>query len=126
MPFSVQLDRERHLIVISAEGDVGDTDLEALSKTARAMPEVATGIGVLYDCSGLSSVSVTRGLVQELGMRARNDTNRVAFVAPTPVAFGLARMYQIISGGEDRMQIFPDRDTALAWLKNDLAAGERG
>jgi hypothetical protein len=62
-----------------------------------------------YDCSGLASIAVSRELVHDLGVRACNDTNRVAFVAASPVAFGLARMYQIVSRGEERMQILAER-----------------
>lgn len=102
--------------MISIQGDVGNQDLISLSEAARAEPALATGIDVLYDCTGVASVGVTPDLIHQLGARARADTNRVAFVADTPVAFGLARMYQIVSGGEERMQIFPDRESALAWL----------
>jgi hypothetical protein len=117
MPYSVRLDRDRMLIAIALNGDVGDEELRSLSRDARAHPEMAAGIAILYDCSGVASVAVTRELVHDLGIRARNDTNRVAFVAPSPVAFGLARMYQIVSGGEGRMQIFADRAQAIEWLK---------
>ncbi len=116
MPFAVHIDRERCLIVIEARGEIGDADLLSLSKGVRSEPALQSGAVVLYDCSELTSVVVTRELVHELGIRARKDTNRVAFVAKAPVAFGLARMYQIISGGEDRMEIFPDRESALRWL----------
>jgi hypothetical protein len=117
MPFSVRLDPERHLIAISLEGDVGDEDLNGLSRAVRAHTELAAGIGVLYDCTGISSVGVTRELIYRMGIRARNDINRVAFVAASPVAYGLARMYQIVAAGDERMQIFAEEAAAVAWLK---------
>jgi hypothetical protein len=117
MPFSVRFDPDRHLIAIALEGDVGDEDLKALSRAVRAHGELAAGVGVLYDCTGVASLDVTRELIYQLGMRARNDTNPVAFVAATTAAFGLARMYQIIAGGDERMQIFSDEAEAVAWLK---------
>jgi hypothetical protein len=117
MPFSVRLDQERHLIAISLEGDIGDEDLNALSRAVRAHPELAAGMSVLYDCTAAASTDVTRDLIYQLGKAARDDTNKVAFVAATPVAYGLARMYQIVAGGAERMQIFSDEAAAEAWLK---------
>jgi hypothetical protein len=117
MPFSIRLDPDSQMVVISLQGEIGDEDLIALSRTARAYPEVGAGIDVLYDCSAVTTLAVSRELIQQLGTRARDDTNRVAFIASTPVAYGLARMYQIISGGEERMLIFDNEAAAMAWLK---------
>jgi hypothetical protein len=117
MPFDVRIDSESQLILVTLHGDIGDVDLNALSRAVRALPEFAGGKSILYDCSPVASVSVTQALIQQLGMRAQNDTNPVAFIAPSPIAFGLARMYQIIASGDDRIEIFEDEAKARAWLK---------
>lgn len=116
MPFSVQVDAARDLIRIALTGSVQDADLLGLSRAVRAEPAVQAGTPVLYDCRGVTDVGVSSSLIRDLGVRAREDRNRIAILAATPVAIGLARMYQIVSGGEERMQIFPDEAAALHWL----------
>jgi hypothetical protein len=118
MSISVRMDRDCRLIWISLEGDVGDADLSAISRAARSHPKAAAGIGVLCDCTAVAGTAVSRDLIQELGTRARSHTNRIAFVTAAPVVFGLARMYQIVSDGDERMQFFVDRSAALSWLKS--------
>lgn len=40
----------------------------------------------------------------------------IAVVAPTPVVYGLDRMFQLVSGTDERLSVFWDRGTAMAWL----------
>ena len=127
MPFSVDVDRARGLVRICVEGSVRVAELLELSRTARAEPLIQAGAAVLYDCRGVTDVGVSSTLIHTLGARARQDTNRVAFIAETPVAIGLARMYQIVSRGEERMRVFGTEDAALQWLLgSDMSAGTSG
>jgi hypothetical protein len=103
-------------MLIALEGSVGDADLMELSKTVRAEPALQRGIGILYDCRGVTDIGVSSELIGEMGVRARKDTNRIAFIANSPVAVGLARMYQVLSEGHARIEIFSEEATALDWL----------
>jgi hypothetical protein len=40
----------------------------------------------------------------------------IAVVAPNPVVYGLDRMFQLVSGADDRLSVFWNRSTAMAWL----------
>jgi hypothetical protein len=63
-------------------------------------------------------VSISAGLIEMLGKAARSRTNTVAVFAPLPVAFGLARMYQIFSDPEyERIRVFGSMAEAMAWLE---------
>ena len=117
MPSAVSVDESGKFIRISLSGPIGDSDLVELSKTVRGLPALGSGIPVLYDCSAVSKIQVSAELIRSLGKAARADHNPVAFVAPNTTAFGLARMYQIVSDtGTDRVRVFSDMDQALAWL----------
>jgi|SRR5579863_2484083 len=123
MPATVSVDQDRQLIRISLDGAVSDLDLIALSCGVRSEGAFSAGWPVLYDCSGATEVQVTADLVRSLGLGARRDRNRVAFVAPNAAAFGLARMYQIVSDeGFGRVQVFANREEALAWLAEEPKA----
>jgi hypothetical protein len=50
----------------------------------------------------------------------------VAIIAPRPVGFGLARMYQILSDPENtRMHVFTSAEEAMAWLKTRVEGPPR-
>jgi hypothetical protein len=116
MPFSLRVDRDRRLIFIAFDGDVSNDTLIELSDAVRSEPALEDGYGVFYDCRGAAAINVTGDLVRDMGRRAKPDTNRIAMIATTPAAFGLARMYQMLSEGEDRIRIFHGEAEALAWL----------
>ena len=121
MPFSVTVDRERRLILIAFDGDVSNDTLTELSTAVRRESALEEGFGVLYDCRGAAAINVTGDLVRGMGRRAKPDTNRIAMLANTPAAFGLARMYQMVAEGEDRIRIFDSDSEALAWLSGPPA-----
>ncbi len=51
-------------------------------------------------------------------VRAQNWSLRVSIYAPTPVTFGISRMYQQLFGGQEFADVFvsEDRQVALDWL----------
>jgi hypothetical protein len=58
--------------------------------------------------------------IQEFAKQWRNATAlraaRMSVHAPSPVMFGLNRMFQLWADAEDRVAVFRRRDEALAWL----------
>jgi hypothetical protein len=117
MPISASVDRNRRLICITVQGPLRDEDLRQLSKQVRAEPAFGDGLPVLYDCTGATEILVTGDMIFNLGTAARGDHNLVAFVASTPAAFGLARMYQIVADENgSRVRVFATAHEALAWL----------
>jgi hypothetical protein len=62
-------------------------------------------------------VLISSSLIEWLAKGATSRTNFVAVVAPSAVAFGLARMYQIFSDPEyARIHVFARAEDARAWL----------
>jgi hypothetical protein len=45
---------------------------------------------------------------------------RVAIYAPRPVAFGVSRIYQMLSSSSGALAIFSDREKALEWLRRQV------
>jgi len=89
-----------------------------LSASLRKEAAFFSGFPVLCDCSALTRVSVSSGVIEVLAKAARSRTNFLAIVAPLAVAFGLARMYQIISDPDDlRIHVFTRVEDAMAWLE---------
>jgi hypothetical protein len=117
MPNSVRFDEGRGFLHISVVGAVSDVELLALNKQVREEPALMADCPILYDCSDVTEISISAGLIDALATNARHDKNLVAMIAPTPAAFRLARMFQTLADVEgNRIQVFVGVAKALAWL----------
>jgi hypothetical protein len=121
MPFSFHVDKSMKVLHVEAIGEVNDTELMDLSAHLRQEVAFVSGYPILCDCSALTAVSISSSLIESLARAARSRTNSVAVIAPRPVAFGLARMYQIFSDPEyERIHVFDGVVDAMAWLKTSV------
>jgi hypothetical protein len=111
------VDESTRVFHVQAIGEVNDAELMDLSNGLRQEAAFVSGYPILCDCSDLTAVLISSSLIESLGEAARSRTNFVAVVAPSAVAFGLARMYQIFSDPEDaRIHVFARAEDARAWL----------
>ena len=118
MPFSFHVDESRKVFHVEAIGEVNDTELMDLSARLRQEAAFIAGYPILCDCSALTTVSISSSLIESVAKAAMSRTNFVAVVAPLPVAFGLARMYQIFSDPEyERIHVFAGMEEAMASLE---------
>jgi hypothetical protein len=118
MPFSFHVDENTGVIHVQAIGEVNDAELVELSDRLRHERAFVAGYPILCDGSTLTAVLISSSLIESLGRAARSRRNFVAIIAPSPVGFGLARMYQIFSDSEYmRMQVFNRAEEAMAWLE---------
>ena len=116
MPFLFHVDEGTRVFHVQAIGEVNDAELMDLSNGLRQEAAFVSGYPILCDCSALTAVLISSSLIESLARAARSRTNFVAVVAPSAVAFGLARMYQIFSDPEDaRIHVLSAGD-ARAWL----------
>lgn len=121
MPFSFHVDESVRVFHVEAVGEVNDKELMDLSARIRQEPAYASAYPILCDCSALTTVSISANLIEVLAKTARSRTNYVAVIAPLSVAFGLARMYQIITDPEcERICVFAGMEEAMAWLETNF------
>ncbi len=117
MPLLFHVDESTRVFHVQAIGEVNDAELMDLSNCLRQEATFVSGYPILCDCSALTAVLISSSLIESLARAARSRTNFVAAVAPSAVAFGLARMYQIFSDPEDaRIHVFARAEDAMAWL----------
>ena len=118
VPFSFHVDERRGLFHIQAIGEVNGAELMELSDRLRHEAAFVAEYPILCDCSNLTAVSISSSLIEALARAARSRVNPLAIIAPEPVAFGLARMYQIFSDPEDaRIHVCSRAEEAMAWLE---------
>lgn len=80
-------------------------------------------VRVLVDLSRVEPSNLSGTLIRTHALTPRQAPMHVALVAPTPVLFGIARMYQLAASdqmGETR--VFTNRDEAEEWLSEAVGA----
>jgi len=118
MPFSFHVDDNTRVLHVEATGEVNDTELRDISASLRKEAAFLSGYPILCDCSAVTTVSISASLIEVLAKAGKQRTNFVAVVAPLAVAFGLARMYQILCDPDDlRIHVFARVEDAKAWLE---------
>jgi hypothetical protein len=121
MPFLFHVDESMKVFHVEAIGEVNDTQVMDLIARLRQVPAFVAEYPILCDCSALTTVSISAKLIEFLSKSARSRRNFVAVIAPLPVAFGLARMYQIFSDPEyERIHVFSGVTDAMAWLESNI------
>ena len=128
MPIEYTIDVARGLIHTRGWGYIGDKEYQAYIATLFADPAVRPGMKQLTDWRAVTHVDVsaetmraTAETVRAFVERQRHQPNftnyQLAIVVAQTVAYGMARMYQILSEDHDpNVAVFRDIDEARAWL----------
>ena len=122
MPIRYRIDHELELVVTHVEGVVGDEDLLAYARSFPNDPDFVSGYAGLVDASGLERIAVTGDGVRGLAhlterMEKLLSGSKVAIVAVTDEAFGVARMYQGVRGAVPyEVRVFRELVEAQRWL----------
>jgi hypothetical protein len=118
MPADYQIDRAHRVVYSRAWGALTDEDLANNRAALFADPAFDPGLAQLYDLTDVTEVKVTSVSLLQLAMTSRfAPTARRAVVVSSDEAFGMARMYSILSGHEELIQVFRDRAGAMRWLE---------
>jgi sulfate adenylyltransferase subunit 1 (EFTu-like GTPase family) len=127
MAMNYKIDSERGLLFVAAEGETSQAErLEAMQAWMRD-PEFRPGLQTLADFSESESVPTLAELEEIVGYMRRHQSaigqKKIAIVSTRPVSFGVARQFGALAPGEFlTVQVFKDRDTALAWLADRSGA----
>ena len=120
MPFSYTVDSELRLVRTTGTGTISDEDSEQLSAMQRSDPRVHAMMRELLDLRLVEQLSITPGRLQ---FRAHTDrqysteyANTLAIVVGSEVAFGVARMYELLTDEHFLVRVFRDYAAACEWL----------
>jgi hypothetical protein len=123
MPIDYSIDEERKVLVARAHGKLCDADLLDYGQRLRDDPSAKRANHELADLTEVDSGSlVSAEGVRELARFWHGEYDwmsggKLAIVAPTDLAFGLGRMYQMLrDDGPDQIRIFREADEAWEWL----------
>jgi len=122
MPVHYQIDPGRHLIRTRCVGSLTLDEVVAHLRALEADPRIPDPLDVLLDFSELSNFpdhdqvhSVAREVQQ---LRPNIAWRNLAIVAPRDLAFGIARMFEMISEPSFRAtMVFRARADAERWIE---------
>jgi len=125
MPIEYRVDHERRRVLAEGHGTINAEEIFAYQREAWARSDVQ-GYDELVDMTDVQEIVAPtphnmRALARlSAGMDPPSGGSRFAIVAPQTLAYGLGRMYEafreMTPGGTKDVQVFRDRDSALAWL----------
>jgi hypothetical protein len=128
MPVLHKIDDEAKLITTIWSGDANDNELsDALAdyqQNIKSLPLYASYNEIL-DFSGASNFSLSSEGIKKLAyMASMNDPpgvkTKLAIVVNKPIAYGLARMYQIyrslLPSGSKEVRVFKNYQDCLEWI----------
>ena len=113
MPWKYRIDEERRLVITTAWEKV--TGAEAVEHQRKLLndPGFEPGFFQFLDLADVTEIQIDRVTVEQLARpNIFSAQSRRACFAPTPLAYGMARMmiaFREAYGGEERMQVFKDR-----------------
>lgn len=99
MPYHFEFDSANKLMRCRLEGVLVDEELRTCYRDAGEIFASIDAQGGVFDLSGVTSFEVSSKLVHELAnslpILANPSSTRIV-IAPSPAAFGMARMFEIV------------------------------
>lgn len=119
MPIAFEILPTQSLVLVKGWGALEGDDLVRGQIELRQDPRIRPTMRQLIDMREVTELEVRTDTLRYMATRHPfADTARRALVATSDVAFGLSRMYQMLSDGDDRVfGVFRDLDPALAHLE---------
>lgn len=112
--------KAQRLVVTIEEGRVTFGDMLANQHRLRSDPDFVPEFNQLTDATLATETDLSSSNISKLyERRLFSRSSRRAVVAPTPFAYGMARMLQTyieLSDNPLSVEVFPDRTSALKWL----------
>jgi hypothetical protein len=115
MPIDVSVDTETKIATIALAGDITGDDLQMV-RTAIAKHSRRRRYFLIDTAAARLRVSAAD--IRRVAFADDAFPWRIAVYAPNLAAFGLARMFELLSGGRRDVAVFWDRDKAIGWLKD--------
>lgn len=121
MPIYYQIDLERGMLFIVAEGAISQEERLTAMEAWLNDPDFRPGLQTLADFSKATNVPTLPEL-EEIIVQIRRYAStigqkKIAMVSTRPVTFGVARQFGALAPGDLlTVRVFKDRDAALAWL----------
>ena len=129
MPANHNIDTKAQLLITTWEGEARDIEfIEAIKKYQKDIQSHPDYINYneVVDFSNVTGINLTAEGIKNIGTIAsttdQNEVNRkLAFIVSSPLAYGLARMYEAYRSfskkGQKEINIFKNEKDAFEWIQ---------
>ena len=124
MPASYKIDKERRLVMSSASGVFSMADARSHTEKLSKDPDFDPSFSQIADFTQVTRIELSPDDVRILAQRSLFSPNsRRAFIVPNELAYGLARMFEILRelAGEKGIGVFRTLEEALDWVLSKSA-----
>jgi hypothetical protein len=119
VPAHYKIDKERRLVMSTGSGVLTMADLLAHQEKLRKDPDFDPSFSQLSDFTHITTVDLDGADVQRLAQTTIfSPDSRRAFLVKSDLAFGLARMFELLrdAEGEKGIHVFRNLNDALEWV----------
>ena len=126
MAITYDWNEDLQLITIVASGVLTGAEVVEMREKMNADPRLGPGLRELVDVREVTELRInTSDIDLFLSMDdvygERVTSRLIAILATSDSTFGMARMYEMRSGRDDRVSVFRDEAAARAWLGDGIA-----
>jgi len=119
MPYFIRIEKERRLVFSTAYGEFTFADAQAHQRQLQSNPDFDPSFSQLLDFTQVTKIDLSADEIRILAQKSIfSPESRRAFVVKGDLAFGLARLFEILreTMGEQGIGVFRDLDDALEWV----------
>jgi len=119
MPTFFKIYKERRLVMSAVSGVITIADALAHRQNLRKHPDFDPSFSQLVDLSNVTKIEFSRKDMETFAQETIFSLNsRRAALATCDIAYGLARMFEMLreSKGEEGLRVFRNLDEALDWV----------
>jgi hypothetical protein len=126
VPAEYRIDPERRVVYSRGWGLLTDEDLVDYQLRLNADPDFRPHYSQLVDLTGVEALELSaEGVRTSAAAELWSPEARRAFVAPMDAAYGMVRMHEALSGGENpNVRVFRCIAEAREWLRATLQPEE--
>jgi hypothetical protein len=128
MPFSYVVYKEHRLVISTGSGCLTWSEIKEQQDQTKIDPGFDPEFNQLVDLRAVTSFEMTSEQTRMLARRrVFSPTSKRAFLADNPAAFGMGRMWEILtelSENPSRIRVFYDLAAALKWLGLEALPGK--
>jgi hypothetical protein len=124
MPIQIAIDPERRLINTRVSGRVTAPELLRYYKALYADPDFEPGMSEIFDLSDVTEIDISTEELRGFSLTTSVNNShggpcKLAIVAPTPVTFGMARMYELMQPASlNEIRVHHALAEAEAWVNS--------
>ena len=120
MPFDYAVYKDLRLIVSTGKGLVTWQEIMARQDQTKTDPNFDPEFNQIVDLRSVTALDLSAGQIRLLATRSIfSPSSKRAFVATSPVVFGVGRMWETYTEFSDHpneVRVFYDMSAALQWL----------